>query len=234
MASVLEEVTAGYAVTEVAQVAFSDANVAVFAAVTFVVSISLPVFHAVTFPITVMVFAFVAAVQLAVVALRELAMISTVIRVRGRRAIVNACGRAMICHTRPARAALSTKGRARPAAHTWTMTTHAAAAHTWTVTSHAATTTTAARTAAVMLSVRACRENKCYRSCEYKFFHRSSLCVVSGELSFAIRNNNEERHRVRQESNEFPASRFTACGFVSDEQALIVKDCGSDRNGTRV
>ena len=51
MASVLEEVTPDYAVTEVAQLAFSDA---------------VTVFHAITFAVleTIMVFAFIAVVQL--------------------------------------------------------------------------------------------------------------------------------------------------------------------------
>ena len=66
MASVLEEVTGDYAVTEVAQVAFSDADT-VFDAVTFAVCEAVTVFHAITFAVleTIMVLAFIAVVQLA-------------------------------------------------------------------------------------------------------------------------------------------------------------------------
>ena len=78
MASVLEEVTPDYAVTEVAQVAFSDADtmfdaVTIFDAVTFAVCEAVTVFHAITFAVleTIMVFAFIAVVQLAAVALRK-------------------------------------------------------------------------------------------------------------------------------------------------------------------
>jgi hypothetical protein len=108
---VLEEVTPDYAVTEVAQVGFSDADT-VF---DFAVCEAVIVFHAITFavPETIIVFAFIAVVQLAAVALRKLATVSSVIRVGGRRAVVNACGGAAISH---ARAALGTKARPRPAA----------------------------------------------------------------------------------------------------------------------
>src|SRR6516162_4853779 len=93
MASVLEEVTPDYAVTEVAQVAFSDADtmfdaVTIFDAVTFAVCEAVTVFHAITFAVleTIMVLAFIAVVQLAAVALRKPAMVSSVICVGGRRA----------------------------------------------------------------------------------------------------------------------------------------------------
>jgi hypothetical protein len=113
MASVLEEVTRDYAVTEVAQVAFSDADT--MFNVTFAVCEAVTVFHAITFAVleTIMVLAFIAVVQLAAVALRKPATVSSVIRVGGRRAVVNACGGAAISH---ARAALGTKARPRPAA----------------------------------------------------------------------------------------------------------------------
>ena len=175
MASVLEEVTPDYAVTEVAQVAFSDADtmfdaVTIFDAVTFAVCEAVTVFHAITFAVleTIMVLAFIAVVQLAAVALRKPAMVSSVIRVGGRRAVVNACGRTAISHSRSARATLGTKARARcPAtakacttAKAWTAaTTYMCRSASTTAAAHspAATTTTAA---VMALRVSAARKDK--------------------------------------------------------------------------
>jgi hypothetical protein len=52
------------------------------------------------------------------------------------------------------------------------------------------------------------------------FFIVVPLIVASSDTDFATRNNNEESHGVRQESNEFAASRFTACG--NSEHAVQV------------
>jgi len=171
MASVLKEVAARYA---------AMVEVAAIEAVTFAVS------EAVTFAVlkTSTVFAFGAVVQLAVIALREAATICAVVfvRVHGWRAVVNVSGRAAISHTRSARAALGTKAGAWSTAAAEASTNATARCSSKAPTTAAAMTATTAATA-VMLSVRACRENKGYRSCEYKFFHCVPLCVVSGELS---------------------------------------------------
>ena len=159
MASVLEEVTPDYAVTEVAQVAFSDADT---------------MFDAVTFAVleTIMVLAFIAVVQLAAVALRKPAMVSSVIRVGGRRAVVNACVRTAISHTRSARATLGTKARARSAATAKACTT----AKAWTTAttsmcSDASTAHSATTTAVMALRVSAAREDERQGRCDYEFPH---------------------------------------------------------------
>src|SRR5262249_36649380 len=132
-------------------------------AVTFAVCVSVSVFHAVTFAVSIMVFAFIAVVQLAVVAFRELTMISAVIRVaRSRRAVVNACGRPMICHTR---SALSTNGRARSTAAPKVPTpTKAATAtahvHTTATATHVHTTATAAAANVLVRRISAAREDE--------------------------------------------------------------------------
>lgn len=197
MASVLEEVTPDYAVTEVAQVAFSDADtmfdaVTIFDAVTFAVCEAVTVFHAITFAVleTIMVLAFIAVVQLAAVALRKPAMVSSVIRVGGRRAVVNACGRTAISHTRSARATLGTKARARSAAtakacttaKAWTTATTSMCSDASTAAAHSATTT-AASAAVMALRVSAAREDERQGRCDYEFLHWLSSFICRLEIA---------------------------------------------------
>jgi hypothetical protein len=184
MASVLEEVTRDYAVTEVAQVAFSDADT-MFDAVT--------IFDAVTFAVleTIMVLAFIAVVQLAAVALRKPAMVSSVICVGGRRAVVNACGRTAISHTRSARATLGTKARARSAAtakacttaKAWTTATTSMCSDASTTTAAHSATATAASAAVMALRVSAARKDERQGRCDYEFLHWLSSFICRLEIT---------------------------------------------------
>jgi hypothetical protein len=185
MASVLEEVTTDYTVTEVAQVALSDADT-VFD-VPFAVCEAVTVFHAITFAVleTIMVFAFIAVVQFAVVALREAIKISAVVCVHVcRRSVINASCRAVISHTRSARAAraaLGTKARARSTAAARTCTTAKAwstattsmrsNAATTSMRSNAATAAAATTTTVMALRVSAAREDERQGRCDYEFPH---------------------------------------------------------------
>ena len=152
MPSVLEEVTGHYA---------AMVGVAAIETVTFAVT------FAISFAVPVTVFAFVAVIQLAVIALREAATICAVVfvRVRGWRTVVNVSGRAVISHTRPARSALGTKARARSTATAEASTTTATTSRRSSKASAAAVASTTAAavasttTAVIALSVSGARED---------------------------------------------------------------------------